>query len=140
MVWLPTPIKGFTDALPAIKTMLRTCAFHLYGWTCEDESIKAQAELIRSGVVPAGYPSSWPSPDRRGLLPPGTAPFTAAIRAEIEKRKAKLKDMMTGAVLGHFPHDEVRQVLEFWKIDLDPPRDDGGPGLPHLTQVRHGRG
>jgi hypothetical protein len=29
MVWLPTPLKGFTDALPEIKTMLRTCAFHL---------------------------------------------------------------------------------------------------------------
>jgi len=32
MVWLPTPLKGFTDALPEIKRMLRTCAFHLYGW------------------------------------------------------------------------------------------------------------
>jgi hypothetical protein len=38
MVWLPTPLKGFTDALPEVKTMLRTCAFHLYGWACEHES------------------------------------------------------------------------------------------------------
>jgi hypothetical protein len=94
--------------------------------------VKEQAELIRSGVVPQGYPSTWPSPERPGLLPPGTAPFTAAICAEIEKRKAKLKEMKSGPVLAHFSHDEVRQVLEFWKIDLEPPRGDGRPGLPHL--------
>ncbi len=35
MVWLPTPLKGFTDTLPEIKAMLRVCAFHLYGWACE---------------------------------------------------------------------------------------------------------
>ena len=32
MVWLPTPMKGFTDTVPEIKRMLRTCAYYLYGW------------------------------------------------------------------------------------------------------------
>ena len=36
MVWLPTALKGFTDILPEIKTMLRVCSFHRYGWTCEN--------------------------------------------------------------------------------------------------------
>lgn len=52
MVWLPTPLKGFTDALPKIKTMLITCAFYLYGWACEDESVKEQANAISARVVP----------------------------------------------------------------------------------------
>jgi hypothetical protein len=123
MVWLPTPLKGFTDALPDMKTMLRSCAFHLFGWACEDESVKAQADAIRNGGVPKGYPPSWPSPDRPGLLPPGTAPFTASIRDEIQKRKAKIRAMLADTTLLNFPRKEVEQVLEFWKVDLDSPID-----------------
>jgi hypothetical protein len=29
MVWLPTPLKGFTDAIPEVKQCLRICAYHL---------------------------------------------------------------------------------------------------------------
>jgi hypothetical protein len=118
MVWLPTPLKGFTDALTEIKGMLRTCAFHLYGWACEDESVKEQAKAIRAGAVPSGYPGSWPSPDRPGLQPPGTAPFTSAIRDEIRRRKEKIRSILSDENLANFPREEVRQVLEFWKIDI----------------------
>lgn len=118
MVWLPTPLKGFTDALPEIKTMLRTCAFHLYGWTCEHESVDEQSQAIRTGNIPDGYPRSWPAPDRPNLLPPGTAPLTPAVMSEIRKRKAGLKKMLLDKSLTHFPREEVRQVLEFWKVDL----------------------
>ena len=31
MVLLPTPLKGFTDAVPEIKRCLRVCAYYLYG-------------------------------------------------------------------------------------------------------------
>jgi hypothetical protein len=112
------PPKGFTDALPKIKTMLRACAFHLYGWACEDDSVKTQAEAIRGGMVPEGYPSSWPSPERPRLLPPGTAPFTASVRNEIDKRKTKLRAMLADKSLANFPNEEVRQILKFWRIDL----------------------
>lgn len=118
MVWLPTPLKGFTDALPQIKTLLRTCAFHLYGWACEHESVKPQADAIRSGVIPEGYPDCWPAPDRPGILPPGTAPFNTAVLEEIRKRKARLKTMISDASLTNFPREEVRQVIQFWRINL----------------------
>lgn len=118
MVWLPTPLKGFTDALPEIKTMLRTCAFYLYGWVCEHESVTAQANSIRSGTLPAGYPTSWPAPDRATILPPGTAPFTAVTMAEIGKRKARYRRMLADTSLIHFPREEVQEVLAFWKISL----------------------
>lgn len=118
MVWLPTPLKGFTDALPEIKTMLRTCAFHLYAWACEHESAKTQAESIRAGYVPDGYPERWPAPDRPGILPPGTAPFTPAIMEEIHRQKTLLRTKMANAELTHFPRDDVRSVLAFWKIEL----------------------
>ena len=118
MVWLPTPLKGFTDAIPEIKFMLRTCAYHLYGWACEDESVKQQVDAIRAGPIPRGYPATWPSPDRPTLLPPGTAPFTSGVRDEIRKRKAKIRAMLIDGGVNHFPSEEVRDVLEFWKIDL----------------------
>jgi hypothetical protein len=118
MVWLPTPLKGFTDALPEIKILLRTCAFHLYGWACEHESVKKQAEGIRAGWVPDGYPDCWPAPDRPKILPPGTASFNAAILEEIRKRKARLKAMISDSSLTHFPREEVGEVVQFWRIDL----------------------
>src|SRR3546814_12748048 len=91
MVWLPTPLKGFTDTLPEIKAMLRVCAFHLYGWACEHPSVAEQAAKVSSGWIPDGYPKSWPSPDSHGILPPGAAPFTARTEREIAKRNQKIK-------------------------------------------------
>jgi len=118
MLWLPTPLKGFTDALPDVKMILRTCAFYLYGWVCEDDSVRDHADAIRSGLLPIGYPGSWPSPDRPGLLPPGTAPFTSIIRDEIRHRKMLFRSMLDDARLTNFPRDEVRDVLNFWSVDL----------------------
>jgi hypothetical protein len=118
MVWLPTPLKGFTDAVPAIKVMLRTCAFHLYGWVCEDKSVREQAAAIRDGVMPRGYPEVWPSVDRPGLHPPGMADFTPTIKDEIRKRRAKIRAMLDDRNLPHFPRKQVCEVLEFWKLDV----------------------
>jgi hypothetical protein len=118
MVWLPTPLKGFTDSLSEIKVMLRTCAFYLYRWACEDESVKEQADSIRGGVMPRGYPEVWPSANRPGLLPPGTAAFTAAIKDKIRKRRAKIRAMLADGSLAHFPREEVRAVLKSWEIDI----------------------
>lgn len=119
MVWLPTPLKGFTDALPEVKSILRVCAFHLYGWACEDPSVAPEAKRIREGYVPAHYPNTWPSSLRPGLLPAGTAPFSARIEREIAKRKAVIKRDLANADFLHYPRDGVRDVLEFWKIKLD---------------------
>jgi hypothetical protein len=120
MVWLPTPLKGFTDALPEVKTMLRTCAFYLYDWACEAEGVRDEAESIRSGTIPSGYPQSWPCPDRPRLLPAGTAPFTPRVEDEIRKRKARIRAMLADESLSCFPREEVQQVLKFWRINLAP--------------------
>jgi hypothetical protein len=119
MVWLPTPLKGFTDALPEIKLLLRTCAFHLYGWACEHPSVTAQAQTIRGGLVPERYPTSWPQPGSAETLPPGTAPFTSDVAERIRRQKALIKKMMSDISLVNFPREEVREVLAFWKMDLD---------------------
>jgi hypothetical protein len=89
-----------------------------YGWACEHESVAEQAQSIRGGAIPDGYPKSWPAPDRPSLLPPGTAAFTPAIIAEIRKRKANLRRMLADTSLTHFPREEVRQVFAFWKVTL----------------------
>ncbi len=118
MVWLPTPLKGFTDAVPEIKTMLRTCAFYLYGWACEHETVKNQAEEIRAGAIPDRYPRAWPAPGRIGLQPAGTAPFNAEDETRIKRQKEKIKAMLADESLENFPRQSVREVLKFWKIDL----------------------
>jgi hypothetical protein len=121
MVWLPTPLKGFTDALPEIKAMLRVCAFYLYGWACEHSSVAAQANQVRNGWTPDGYPDGWPSAKRPDVIPPGTAPFSDRIEREIRKRKRQIQASLDNFDLVHYPRDEVRQVLQFWKIDLSEP-------------------
>jgi hypothetical protein len=118
MVWLPTPLKGFTDTLPEIKAMLRVCAFHLYGWACEHPLVAEQAAKVTSGWIPDGYPKSWPSPDRLGVPPPGTAPFSERIAREIAKRKRKIKIDIENATFLHYPKEEVVGVLKFWGIEL----------------------
>lgn len=118
MVWLPTSLKGFTDTFPEIKEMLRTCSFYLYGWACEHESVQVQAEQVRSGTLPRGYPKSWPSQARPSVLPLCTAPFTSRVEREILKRKAKIRAALANADYLHYPKAEVEDVLKFWKVDL----------------------
>lgn len=119
MVWLPTSLKSFTDAMPEIKAMLRVCAFNLYGWVCEHESVKEQAALITSGWLPESYPTAWPRKVGSGVFPPNTAPFTAVVQAEILKRKKRIKAALANADFIHYPKQEVLDVLNFWKIELD---------------------
>jgi hypothetical protein len=51
-------------------------------------NLPATCAISTGGLVPAGYPESWPSPGEPELLPPGTTPFTPAILETIRKRKA----------------------------------------------------
>jgi hypothetical protein len=95
MVWLPTPLKGFTDSVPQIKSMLRICAYHLYDWICEHSDVVEVAAEVRSGKLPDGYPVLWPSKERP-ILPPG----------------------IDDVSLTHFPREDVRKALEFWKVEL----------------------
>jgi hypothetical protein len=118
MIWLPTPLKGFTDAVPQVKTILRTCAFYLYGWVCEHKSVAAQAATVRSGAIPTGYPEEWPAPGRLDLRPQGVAPFTRGVEEKIQRRKLEIRNMLDDVKLTNFPREDVRRVLETWKINL----------------------
>jgi tetratricopeptide (TPR) repeat protein len=73
-----------------------------------------------AGIVDerADYPKTWPAPDQPNLLPPGTAAFTQRIEAEVRRRKAAIESMLANPGLTHFPRDEVRRVLSFWKVVL----------------------
>lgn len=118
MIWLPTPIKGLTDSLPSIKRMLRCCAFHLYGWACEAEEVRDEADAIRRGELPDHYPASWPTAERK-CLPPGTASPSPVTSMAIAKRKAEIR-----RYLDHpdqhplYPRDSVREVLAFWGVTV----------------------
>jgi len=117
MTWLPTPLKGFTDAVPQIKECLRVCAFHLYGWACQHEDVIVGAKRVLNGQIPAGYPESWPTASRQ-VLPPGTAPFSDRVKASVEKRKAQIRYRLENQALTHYGHSDVRNVLDFWGVEL----------------------
>lgn len=118
MIWLPTPLKGFTDTLPEIKTMLRVCAYYLYGWACAHPSVEAEANKIKSGWMPQGYPTTWPSQNNPAIVPLGTAPFSRRIEEEIVKRIQRIKADIENEQLLHYPRGEVREVLEFWGVKI----------------------
>lgn len=117
MVLLPTPLKGFTDAVPEIKRMLRICAYHLYGWACEHDGVRAQYNEVCSGIIPDGYPSDWPTVDRH-VLPPNTAPFSLCVQSAIKKRKSELRRLIRDQSLVKFPRAQVEEVLKYWKLEL----------------------
>jgi hypothetical protein len=119
MVWLPTPLKGFTDTIPEVKSILRVCAFHLYGWVCGHPSVAGEAKRVRSGAIPEGYPKSWPTPERPSVVPLGTAPFNDRVARQIAKRKLKFKADIENLSLTHYPRIEVLEVLKFWGIELE---------------------
>ena len=118
MIWLPTPLKGFTDAVREVKQCLRVCAFNLYGWVCEHEDREDGAREVRSGKAPDGYPEEWPTAERR-ILPPGTAPYNERVRSSIARRKAKIFRELRDRSLEHYPRDKVREVLKFWNVNSD---------------------
>jgi hypothetical protein len=117
MISLPTPLKGFADSVPEIKEMLRICAFHLYHWTCEHGDVLAEAGAVRDAGLPPHYPEHSPHAELR-RLPRGTMPFSNRVRAAIDKRKDELRRLLCDTTLTRFPKDEVRNVLDFWKIAL----------------------
>jgi hypothetical protein len=114
MVLLPTPLKAFTDVMPTVKEMLRTCAFYTYGWRCGHEAVP-MVDLMAPGRNDA-YPANWPNDYRRDL-PPGIVPLNSAISRDAARRLNRIRHDLENA--GPFyPRDQVRTVAEYWKINL----------------------
>ncbi|MER9567422.1 hypothetical protein [Mesorhizobium sp. M0571] len=114
MVLLPTPLKAFTDVMPTVKAMLRTCAFYTYGWRCGHDAVP-MVDLKAPGYNDA-YPASWPNDYRRDL-PPGIVPLNSAISCDAARRLNRIRHDLENA--GPFyPRDQVRTVAEYWKINL----------------------
>jgi hypothetical protein len=118
MILLPTSMKGFTDTIPEIKHMLRVCAFHMYGWTCQHPSVESEAAKVRLGHVPPHYPESWPSPDRPSARPIGTAPYNSRIEERIRRQRESIERQIEDETLTFYPRDHVRRVLGFWGIPI----------------------
>ena len=75
MVLLPTPLKAFTDVMTDVKMMLRVCALHLYGWSCDHDDVAEIAgqvadwanwdDIRRAGPNRVGRRSRWALPSSR---------------------------------------------------------------------------
>jgi len=114
MVLLPSPLKALTDSLPEVKTLLRVCAWNLYGWTCDHPDVKKEADLIKKGVVPKDYPKAWPLPSRPGV-PPGTIAMTPRIKAAAFKRLTDIRQDCASDSYPHFPMNNVLDTILYWE-------------------------
>lgn len=112
MVLLPSPIKAFTDCIPEVKTILRVCAWYLYGFVCEEDEVKEEANNIKNGFIPHNYPSEWPR-HYRDKMPPGTVKLNNQIQNYIAKRKAQIRrDLQNPLFEGtHYPKGKIIEVL-----------------------------
>lgn len=117
MIYLPVPLKAFTDSMPEIKFGLRVLAFHLYGWSCEHPQASKDNDLILQGKVPEFYPKDYPHPLKR-VLPPNILLPTTKVINMIAKRKADIKSALQNEILLNYPREDVLKTLEFWKIKI----------------------
>jgi len=116
MVLLPTPLKAFTDVMTEVKMMLRVCALQIYGWSCDHEEVAEIAKLVAEWSGWDAYPESWPKPDRASI-PLGMAKFSGRIKEAADRRKAAIRSDLASAG-PHYPREEVRKVLDYWKISF----------------------
>lgn len=112
MVLLPTPLEAFTDAMPEVKMMIRVCAWNLYGWHCDHESVADSVATMKNWNDWSDYPSSWPTQSRK-VKPMGIIPLNDGIRKEAAKRKNRIEiDLKTAGE--HFPRDQVKFTMLYW--------------------------
>lgn len=117
MVLLPTPLKAFTDSMPEIKSMLRICSTHLYGWRCDHPDVSDWCEPKSHDIeFWTAYPKSWPAKER-ARMPMGVRPLNENIRVSANKRKQKIATDLEIAG-SHYPRDNVRIALSYWNIKL----------------------
>lgn len=120
MVLLPTPLKAFTDVMPEVKTMLRVCALHLYGWYCDHPDVADAAREVMDWSDWDYYPVSWPRSDKSSL-PLGLVPFSGTIAKAADRRRASIHNDLHHAG-PYYPRQEVKDVLSHWGVDLRPTR------------------
>ncbi|WP_456390684.1 hypothetical protein [Profundibacter sp.] len=115
MVLLPTPLKAFTDSVPAVKAMLRICARSLYGWQCDHPDMAVVNTQLDGWDQWGDYPASWPRSRDDRARPLGVAAFSAKAKAAADRRKARIfRDLSSAGQ--HYPRGVVREVLDYWKI------------------------
>ncbi|NYF79677.1 hypothetical protein [Granulicella arctica] len=117
MVLVPSPLKGLTDHIPEVRLMLRTCAYHLYGWLCEHDDLSSSNDLeqIRQGLIPKDYPADWPV-KKSDVLPRNVMHPDNWVWNEIGKRKERIKsELKTCGAL--YPREAIVSALRFWKVD-----------------------
>jgi hypothetical protein len=112
MVLLPTPLKAFTDVMPIVKAMLRTCSFYTYGWRCEHDAV-AGIDVTEAGYH-EDYPSGWPNADRQ-CTPSGMVPINADIRRYAKRRLDQIRSDAANAGT-YYPHKQVMAVCDYWNI------------------------
>ncbi len=119
MVLLPTPLKAFTDIVPEVRTMLRICARNLFRWQCNHEELAGVNAELDAWDNWKDYPPSWPRVPGASA-PMGTMPFNSKIRESAERRWNRIQSDVEKAG-PYYPRDSVRQVLNYWGLDLAAP-------------------
>ncbi|MFT3808899.1 MAG: hypothetical protein QM698_03205 [Micropepsaceae bacterium] len=115
MVFLPTPLKAFTDTMPDLKAMLRVAARNLYGWECDHPDVVSANANLEAQFDWDDYPDSWPRTASDGKRPLGVVNFSEAINSAALNRLAAIRQELATAG-PHYPRETVRNVLKYWNI------------------------
>ncbi len=115
MILLPTALKTFTDTIPNVKTMIRICATHLYGWQCDHPSMKDAVKQVNDWNDWDIYPKSWPSPSKSGQ-PHGVMPINDDIKKSAERRWGNIQTDLKEAGQ-YYPREKVMAALDYWGLD-----------------------
>ncbi len=116
MVLLPTPLKAFTDTMWEVKAMLRICARYVYDWHCDHEGAGDALATVEGWTDWSAYPESWPRANRASS-PRGVAKLDDGIRESAARRLQHIRNDLKNAG-AHYPRDEVREALAYWKIEI----------------------
>lgn len=112
MVLLPTPLKAFTDALPAVKTMLRICARNYYGWRCDHVDLSDDLDRFDAWDV---YPDVWPR--HQGKAPIGVLSLNDEIIERAGRRIERIRqDLRSAGPL--YPRSRVLETCAYWGMDV----------------------
>jgi hypothetical protein len=96
--------------------MLRICSRNLYEWTCDHESLAEAVAALDTWSSWDDYPESWPRTPKE-KRPIGTVELTSDIERVINERRLAIKRDLDNAG-PYYPHDEVRKVLAYWRVEL----------------------
>lgn len=101
--------------MPEVKAMLRISTLNTYGWQCDHVSQESTNIALDAWSDWSYFPNSWPK-DHKDPAPLGIIKINDDIYNTADRRWKAIQNGL-GHAGPHYPYEEVRSVLAYWKLD-----------------------